>query len=157
MTTMEPTQAVVPTKHPEPHAMPTRAQVVEVEQRLRELPQVDMPVTEYFSEGVYGREIFIPAGTIITGKIHKFNSLNVLVSGEIAVLTNEGMRRITPPFVEVSPPGTKRIAYAITDTRWLTVHGTHETDSSKIEAQFIAQDEQEFIAFCEAQQLQIKG
>lgn len=136
--------------------MPTRAQVTEIENILRESPQTEMPVTNYFSEGVYGREIFIPAGTIIVGKIHKFSSLNVLVSGDIGVLTNNGMKRISPPFVEVSPPGTKRIAYAITDTRWLTVHGTTETDVEKIEQHFIAQNEQEFIAFCQEQQL-LKG
>lgn len=133
--------------------MPTRAQVMAIETILREAPQTEMPVTNYFSEGVYGREIFIPAGTIIVGKIHKFSSLNVLVSGEIGVLTNDGMRRVSPPFVEVSPPGTKRVAYAITDTRWLTMHGTHETDIEKIEQHFIAQDEQEFLEFCEAQKL----
>lgn len=138
-------------------AMPTRAQVTALEEDLRQLPPVEMPVTEYWSEGVYGREIFIPAGTIITGKIHKFRSLNVLVSGEIAVLTNEGMRRVCPPFVEVSEPGAKRIAYAVTDTRWLTVHGTHETETAKIEQQFIAQDEQEFLSFCAEQQKLLQG
>lgn len=143
-------------KHKAP-AMPTRAQVARIEAELLQLPQVEMPVTEYFSEGVYGREIFIPAGTVITGKIHKFRSLNVLISGEIAVLTNEGMKIVSPPFVEVAAPGTKRIAYAITDTRWLTVHGTHETDTAKIEAEFIAQDEQEFLAFCEQQQALLQG
>jgi len=132
---------------------PTRAQVAEIEAIIREAPQTEMPVTNYFSEGVYGREIFIPAGTVLVGKIHKFSSLNVLISGEIGVLTNDGVKRVSPPFVEVSPPGTKRIAYAITDTRWLTVHGTHETDVTKIEHHFIAQDEQEFLEFCESQKL----
>ncbi|QGZ42717.1 hypothetical protein IP92_05750 [Pseudoduganella flava] len=136
--------------------MPSRAQVSAVEAHLRQMPQVEMPTTDHFSEGVYGREIFIPAGTIIVGKIHKYESLNVLLSGEIAVLTNDGMRRLTPPFIEVSPPGTKRIAYALTDVRWLTVHGTHERDVAVIEQQFIAQDEQEFLAFCEQQKL-LKG
>ena len=132
---------------------PTLAQLAAVEAIIREAPQTEMPVTNYFSEGVYGRELFIPAGTVLVGKIHKFSSLNVLVSGDIGVLTNDGVRRISPPFVEVSPPGTKRIAYAITDTRWLTVHGTHETDVAKIEQHFIAQDEQEFLEFCKSQQL----
>lgn len=135
---------------------PSRAEVTAMEDHLRQLPPVDMPVTNHFSHGVYARELFIPAGTVLTGKIHKLDSLNVLLSGEIAVLTNEGVKRVQAGFVEVSPPGTKRIGYAVTDCRWLTVHGTHETDLEKIETEFIAQNEQEFIAFCESQQL-LKG
>lgn len=135
---------------------PSIPQLVELEAMLRQMPPADMPVTNHFSHGVYGRELFIPAGTVLTGKIHKFSCMNVLLSGEIAVLTNDGVKRVTAGFVEVSPPGTKRVGYAITDTRWLTIHGTHEKDVAQIEQEFIAQDEHEFIAFC-AQQLQIKG
>jgi quercetin dioxygenase-like cupin family protein len=114
------------------------------------------PVVHHFSQGVYGRELFIPKGHYLTGHIHKFTHLNVLVSGDISVLTEEGVKRVRPPFVVVSPAGTKRIAYAHEDTRWLTVHGTHETDVKLIEEVFIAHTEQEFLDFCEKQRLEVK-
>jgi hypothetical protein len=139
-----------------------RKQVFAIEERMKilDLPPVETicPHTDYFSKGVYGREIFIPAGTILIGKIHKYEQMNVLLSGDLSVLTEDGVKRVRPPFVVVSPPGTKRIAYAHVDSRWLTVHGTELRDVDEIEKIFIAQTEQEYIAFCEQQkQLEEKG
>jgi hypothetical protein len=59
------------------------------------------------------------------------------------------VKRIKPPFVVVSPPGTKRVAYAHEDSRWLTVHGTEKQDVEEIEKEFIAQTEREYIEFVE--------
>jgi quercetin dioxygenase-like cupin family protein len=135
------------------NARPTREQVFALEQSMREMPQVEMPVTNHFSHGVYGREIFIPAGSVLTGHIHKHTNMNVLLEGDMSVLTERGMERVGAGFVVVSPPGTKRAAYAHTDCRWLTVHGTPETDVDAIEREFIVHTEQEYLAFCETQQL----
>lgn len=121
----------------------------------RDLPPVEMPVSHHFSHGVYGRELRIPAGTVLTGKIHKFENLNVLLEGEMLVLTDQGPKRVSAGHVEVSPAGTKRAALALTDCRWLTAHGTDETDVDVIEAKFVAQTEQEYLAFCE--QLKLEG
>ena len=121
---------------------------------MRAGEQIDLPVVHHFSHGIYGREMHIPKGVVVSGKIHKYPQLNVLICGELSVLTENGVVRVRPPFVVVSPAGTKRIAYAHEDSRWLTVHGTHETDLEKIEAHFIAQTEDEFLQFC-AQQKQL--
>lgn len=134
----------------------TREKVNAFEELLKAYPAVEMPVTDHFSEGVYARELFIPKGTTLTGKIHKFTNLNIMISGELSVLTEDGVKRIKAPFVVTSPPGTKRVAYAHEDTRWITIHGTHETDVDKIETEFIAQSELEYLSFCESQLL-LKG
>lgn len=132
-------------------AVISRSKVFELEEAMkREFPTVYLPVTHHFSKGIYGRELFIPKGTMLTGKIHKYTQLNVLVSGELLVVTEEGTKRVKPPFVIVSPAGTKRAAYAIEDSIWLTVHGTEETDIEKIEQHFIAQTEVEYLDFCNA-------
>lgn len=125
-----------------------RQQVFEIEEWIRTLPPIDIPVRHYFSPGVYAREITIPAGTALTGEIHKYAQLNILSKGEMSVLTHEGVRRVTAPFTIVSPPGTKRAAIAHTECVWTTIHGTDETDLAKIEAHFIARDEQEYLSFC---------
>lgn len=126
---------------------PLRAQVYQAEEVMKTLPQVEMPVTHHFAEGVYGRELFIPKDTILTGKIHKYSQLNILSKGEMSVLTEEGVKRVKAPFHIVSPPGTKRIAYAHEDCVWTTVHGTSERDVEKIEEHFIAQSEAEYLQF----------
>jgi hypothetical protein len=40
----------------------TRDKIFAAEAFLKEQPQVDIPVQHYFSQGVYAREITIPAG-----------------------------------------------------------------------------------------------
>ena len=86
-----------------------------LETAMREMPQEEIPVKHYFSEGVYAREIFIKKGTVLTGHIHKYSQLNILSKGEISVSTEEGIKRISAPFTIVSPAGTKRVAYAHED------------------------------------------
>lgn len=135
---------------------PTRAQVYEFEGAIRQLPSIDPVTVNHFSHGVYGREMRVPAGSVISGHIHKFENLNVLLEGEMSVLTEDGIKRVQAGFVVVSPPGTKRIAYAHTDCRWLTIHGTEDRDLDKIEQKFIAHTEQDYIAFCEQQALEGK-
>lgn len=133
------------------------AKLEQFEVRMLDFPQIDIPVKHYFSQGVYAREITIPKDTILTGKIHKFSQLNILSKGDISVLTDEGIKRIQAPFTIVSPPGTKRIAYAHEECVWTTIHGTELTDLEKIEERFIAKDHQDYLEFCEQLKLQEKG
>ena len=126
-----------------------REQVNALETEMRRYEQLDLPVKHYFSQGVYARELFIPKGTLLTGKIHKYQQLNIMSQGDLSVLTEDGIKRVQAPFTIVPPPGTKRIAYAHEDTVWTTIHGTDETDVDLIEAHFIAQSEEEYTAFLE--------
>jgi len=120
-----------------------RQKVFAMENLMRQYPQIELKVIHHFSKGVYARELHIPAGVILTGEIHKFENLNILSKGRIEVLTEKGMQEVEAPFTVVSPAGTKRIARAITDCVWTTVHGTDENDLNIIEKTFIAKSEQE--------------
>jgi hypothetical protein len=92
------------------------------EDRLKREPQLDIPVTQYFCNGVYLREITIPAGTLLTGKIPTDERLNIVLSGSCEMVTNDGLRVIEGPIVFKSPPGTKRAGRCLTDCTWLTAH-----------------------------------
>jgi hypothetical protein len=135
--------------------MSTREKVFAAEAHMKQMPQVDIVPVHYFSKGVYAREITIPEGTVLTGEIHKFTQLNILSKGEISVLTEDGIKRVSAPFTVVSPAGTKRIAYAHSECVWTTVHGTDETDIDTIKSIFIAKDEDEWLEFCGANQLKL--
>jgi hypothetical protein len=134
----------------------SRQAVFDIERLMRQAPQVELKVKHYFSKGVYARELHIPAGVILTGEIHKFENLNILSQGKIEVLTEKGMQEVEAPFTVVSPAGTKRIARAITDCIWTTIHGTDENDLNIIEKTFIAKSEQEWLEFRNANQLEFK-
>jgi hypothetical protein len=124
-----------------------RAKVELLEIEMRKHEQRVIPIRHYFSPGVYAREITIPADTLLTGRVHKFSQLNILSGGEISVLTHEGMKRVKAPFTIVSPPGTKRVAYAHTECTWTTILATEETDPELIEALFTVATEQEFLEY----------
>ena len=118
-----------------------RAFIARVEQSaMQSTEKVDFEhlVKHHFSKDVYARELFIPAGTLIIGKIHKHENFNILSKGEMSVLSVDGLQKVSAPFSVVSSPGVKRMAFAHTDCVWTTVHGTAETDIDKIEEQFIA-------------------
>ncbi len=132
----------------------SRTEASRLEKIMLAMPQVKIKVIEHWSRGVYAREIHIPAGTALTGRIHKFANLNILSKGEMSVTTDAGVARVQAPFTVVSPPGTKRIAYAHTDCVWTTIHGTDETDTDLIEVEFTAGSEQEYLTFAEALKLQ---
>jgi hypothetical protein len=131
----------------------TRQKVNAIEALMAQQPQVDLKVEHYFSEGVYARALEIPAGVQLTGKIHKFEQLNILAKGKMKVLVGDFYKVVKSPFIVVSPPGTKRIAIALEDCVWVTIHGTYETDLELIEKTFIAQDEKEYLEFKNDKQL----
>lgn len=105
---------------------------------------IDMPVTSRFTNGLYIREIFNPAGTLITTKIHKTEHPFVVLSGRISVyVAGEGVKHIQAPYMGITKPGTRRIIYAHEDTVFVTFHPNpaNETDLDIIEDQLIERRE----------------
>lgn len=118
--------------------VPSRESVMRLEDMLRTFPQLTENVHHHFAPGVYLRELRIPAGAVLTGKIHRTEHLNILAQGDISVLTEHGVQRLQAPCVIKSSPGIKRAGYAHTDVVWICVHPTTETDLVKLEEQLIA-------------------
>jgi hypothetical protein len=99
----------------------------------------DLPVEHLFGGGMCIRQMFIPAGTIVVGKIHRHAHPNFLLQGEVIVVTEHGGReKITAPHSMISEPGTKRVVYALTDVLWAVVHKTDTTDPIELEHEVIA-------------------
>lgn len=116
-----------------------RAQIYAMQASMGDMQEVDCPLQHQFVEGAYMRTIFIPAGTLIVGKIHRHAHFNILSKGKVAVLTESmGLEHLEGPVSMVSPPATKRVVLAITDVTWTTIHLTHETDLEKIENEIIS-------------------
>lgn len=124
-----------------------RVKIERLEHMMRQFGGVTIEPKHHFAKGLYAREIFIPKGTLLTGKIHKHEHLNIVSKGDISVLTEAGPQRIKAPFTIVSMPGTKRVGYAHEDTVWTTIHATEETDLEKIEAELIAESYEDYLAW----------
>jgi hypothetical protein len=127
-------------------AMTVREKILILESEMKKCNQVEIVPVHYFARGLYAREIFVPKGVLLTGKIHRSEHLNIISKGDISVVTEYGTKRIKAPFTMVSQPGTKRVGYAHEDTVWTTIHATEETDVEKIELELIAPTYEDFIA-----------
>lgn len=112
-------------------------QILALQKAMLDMPQLDLPVKHHFADGIYARELFRPAGTLIVGKVHAKENFYLLVAGEIVAWTEEGMKRFKAFHMMVTKPGTKRVTYAVTDAICITFHATKETDLDKIEAELV--------------------
>lgn len=126
-----------------------RASIVNLESVMLAMKdrQIEIKTTHHFAPGVYMREIFIPKGTCLTGKIHKTEHLNILSQGDLSVYTEDGVKRLKASTVVKSQPGIKRAGFAHEDSVWITVHATTETDVEKIEDMLIAKSFDEVPGF----------
>lgn len=112
---------------------------------------LDLPATEQrefegqhtLIDGVYTRTLFIPKGSLLMGKIHLKECVNIVAKGDISVLTETGMGRFQAGHVAVSKPGIQKVGYAHQDTVFINVFRTDETDIEKIEAEVATTEYQE--------------
>ena len=117
----------------------TRNKILMLEESMRDLPQTELEVNHYFAHGTYTRELRIPKGVALTGKIHRYSCINILAQGKIRVVTEEDIYDIEAPYTFVSGPGIKKAGYALEDTVWLNVHPWDgEMTVKQLEHQIIA-------------------
>jgi hypothetical protein len=123
----------------------SRKNICELEAVIAQLPDQidpDAPITHHFAAGVYGRQMDLQKGSVVVGKIHRFDILNIITHGAVRVASEFCSEIITGPKIWVSKAGTKRAIYAIEDTQWITVHANESDtrDLGKIEDFVIAPD-----------------
>ena len=98
------------------------------------------PVKESFADGCYIREVFNPAKELIITKIHKKQHPFFLLSGEMSILTEDGIKHLKAPYHGITEPGTKIVIYTHTDCVFVTVHATDKKNTKEIEEEVIAKD-----------------
>jgi len=104
------------------------------------------PLKHTFSDGIYVREITIPAGIFMTGKIHKHDHPNFLLKGSVTVITEEGGEEyLEAPCSMISPKHTKRALYTHEECVWTTVHlnPSNITDIDKLEEKIVYESYEE--------------
>jgi hypothetical protein len=91
------------------------------------------PSVEEFKCGTYAREMTIPKGTVVVGKIHKHAHINIISKGEVSVVTEHGKKYYTAPCTFISEVGLKRAVYAEEETIWTTIHLTNHLSENKLD------------------------
>jgi hypothetical protein len=114
----------------------------EIENKLPEctLKHYFTPISEYGCCN-YAREMTIPAGTLVIGKIHRHEHLNIISKGRISVATEHGTKYLIAPCTFISEVGLKRAVVAEEDTIWTTIHMV-----SKSGEEYLKEIEDEVIA-----------
>lgn len=101
------------------HNLPAgRENILRLEHAVSKLPQYDCPLKHYFVDGLYVREIFIPAGCVLVGYIHMFPCITTVSKGRILINDGAGSKEIAAPYTVAVPPGSKKAGYALEDTVW---------------------------------------
>jgi quercetin dioxygenase-like cupin family protein len=118
-----------------------------IEAALKQMPQVEVPLRHCFGNKVYVREMTAPKGSILIGKMHKFKQVNIVIKGDISVLTEDGWKRLKSGDMFESPAGIKRAGFTHEDTVWTTICGTEETEVNKAEDELTIGSYQEFLQY----------
>lgn len=117
-----------------------RDRVLALQSALVQMPQYE-PITEhYFHGGMYCRKVFRHADVTVVGKVHKKEHFYLVVSGTVAVTTDDGVQVITGPHLLCSKPGTKRVVYSVTDAVCMTFHRTDSTNVEDAEEELVEHD-----------------
>ncbi|NBQ40749.1 MAG: hypothetical protein EBU34_13470 [Alphaproteobacteria bacterium] len=109
-----------------------KQKVEQLEKMMQAYDPAILPITHHFADGIYAREMFMPAGAILTGAVHKTNHMCILSKGHVRVASEDGPIDLVAPATIIAPPGTKRAIYALEDSVWTNIHATTETNLDKL-------------------------
>lgn len=97
--------------------------------------QVEIIVNHKFLCGMYIREARMPKGTLVIGHVHRKEHLNIMLSGKLLMLQEDGSEEIfEAPMMYVAPAGRK-VAVMLEDVVWQNVYVTNLTEIDEIEEQ----------------------
>lgn len=102
--------------------------------------KASIPVHHHFGPGIYIRQITIPKGTIALGHEQRFSHTNILISGAVAMYSDDGVTVLQAPLIFTGKPGRK-IGAAIEDCVWMNIFATDETDIEKLEEMIVAKSD----------------
>ena len=87
------------------------------------LDPINCPLKHTFKKGMYVREIFIPAGSLLTSKIHLTEHPYKIIKGSAWVRVNdEEWQFLKAPYKGITKPNTRRVLFITEDCVWRTYH-----------------------------------
>lgn len=114
-----------------------------LETQWKEMEQVEWQTRHHFSDGVYTRESYVPAGTVLTGYRHKQETVSIVTQGAISVVTIDQTGRaerkgiLKAPDIIVTKPGIKKVGYTHEDTIFVNCFPLSDIPLDKRSEEFI--------------------
>ena len=115
--------------------MKSRDEVIDVvENIIANQPQVECPVTHRFTPNMYIREVFVPAGTLLTSEVHKEEHPHILSMGTITMWDGEGGKiTVSAPYTGITKANSRRVVLVHEDCIFTTFHVTDKTTIEEVE------------------------
>jgi mannose-6-phosphate isomerase-like protein (cupin superfamily) len=124
---------------------PSAPRIQEGIDRMRQWLDTQQPyepdTRHHFHAGMYCREVWRDAGVMVIGKVHKKEHFYFIVSGTVAVTTDDGEEVITGPRVLKCKAGTQRAVFALTPVVTMTVHICKARTVEGAERELVEDDE----------------
>lgn len=118
----------------------------QLEAHLLDQPQVTCPITHKFTPNMYIREIFMPAGTIVTSALHLTTHPFFILKGDVSVWYYDvPIERYKAPYSGITKAGTRRLLYNHEDTIWVACYATTLTDIDEITKSLVCTDMNPYI------------
>lgn len=126
----------------------TKQQINRLEALIVNMPGVETTLSHQFEDGIYMRELTIPAGTICTSRTHKTNNLYLIFFGELLVWDEKNKWDHWKAFHRGrTKKGTKRIIYTLDNSLWVTIHPNPDNcrDIEELEDRLYEKSDNDFI------------
>lgn len=120
-----------------------RNPVADLIESLKDAPQLEAPVQHLFSDGIYMREIRMPADSIVIGHPHKTRHWNIILSGRAIVSIDGVSQEIVGPCRFESHEGAQKCLHVLEEMVWITVHPnpSNSQDLARIEESMVILDQ----------------
>tara|TARA_R110000824_G_scaffold43033_1_gene126032 strand:- start:781 stop:1245 length:465 start_codon:yes stop_codon:yes gene_type:complete len=110
----------------------------------------NFPLKHTFADGIYVRQMDMKADSMVVGAIHNHLHVWFLLTGRLAVITEDTTEEFISPCYVLATPGSKRVIYAIEDSIFVNVHKNPNNikDIKKLEDEIVSltfEDYEEYI------------
>ena len=110
----------------------------------------NFPLKHTFADGIYVRQMDMKADSLVVGAIHNHLHVWFLLTGHLAVSTEDAIEEFIAPCYVVADPGSKRVIYAMEDSIFVNIHKNPKNikDIKKLEAEIVSltfKDYEEYI------------
>ena len=110
----------------------------------------NFPLKHTFADGIYIREMGMKKGSMVVGAIHNHLHAWFLLTGHLAVVTEDTTEEFIAPCYVLATPGSKRVIYAIEKSIFVNIHKNPSNikDIKKLEDEIVSltfEDYKEYI------------
>ena len=100
----------------------------------------NFPLKHTFADGIYVRQMDMKADSLVVGAIHNHLHVWFLLTGHLAVSTEDVIEEFVAPCYVVASPGSKRVIYAMEDSIFVNIHKNPENikDIEKLEKEIVS-------------------